>query len=58
MKISKILVKTKSKSYPVYVGNGILSSAGILIKKNVPNAKKISIICDKGVPRRRLKKLQ
>ena len=58
MKISKILVKTKSKSYPVYVGNGILSSAGILIKKNVPNAKKISIICDKGVPSRLLKKLQ
>ena len=54
----KPLKYASSNRIATYVGNGILSSAGILIKKNVPNAKKISIICDKGVPNRLLKKLQ
>ena len=44
MKNTKIIIKTKSKSYPVYFGNGIISSTGTLIKKNLPNVKKICVI--------------
>jgi len=57
MKNTKIIVKTKSKSYPVYFGNGILNTTGTLIKKNLPNVKKICIISDKNLPLVLLKKL-
>ena len=33
MKKVKLIVKTKSKSYPIYFGNNIVSSTGMLIKK-------------------------
>ena len=35
MKNIKFIVKTKSKSYPIYFGNGILNTTGSLIKKNL-----------------------
>ena len=50
MKSTKILVNTKSKSYPIFFGNNIINSTGTFIKKNVPNVKKISIICDRNIP--------
>ena len=48
MKKTKFIVKTKSKSYPIYFGNNILSSLGQLIKKKLPDIKKICDICDKN----------
>ncbi len=50
MKNTKILVNTKSKSYPIFFGNNIINSTKTFIKKNIPNAKKISIICDRNIP--------
>ena len=44
MKNTKIVVNTGSKSYPIYFGNGILNIIGKLIKKNLPDTKKICII--------------
>ena len=35
MKNTKIIVKTKSKSYPIYFGNKILNKTGKLIKKKI-----------------------
>ena len=40
-----------------YFGNNIISSTGPLIKKNLPNVKKICIIADKKLPLVLLKKL-
>ena len=57
MKNTKIVVKTISKSYPIYFGNKIINSAGALIQKNLPDVKKICIISDKNVPPIFLKKL-
>ena len=57
MKNNKLIVKTKSKTYPIYFGNNILSTAGRLIKKNLPNVKKICIISDNKLPKILLKKL-
>ena len=57
MKNTKIIIKTKSKSYPVYFGNQTIASVGALIKKNLPNVKKICIISDKNLPFDLLKKL-
>ena len=57
MKNTKLIVKTKSKSYPIYFGNNILNTTGKLIKKNLPNVKKICIISDNKLPKLLLKKL-
>ena len=57
MKNNKLIVKTKSKSYPIYFGNNILSTAGKLIKKKLPNVKKVCIISDNKLPKLLLKKL-
>ena len=40
MKNTKITVKTKSKSYPIYLGDRVIKSTGMLINKNLNNAKK------------------
>ncbi len=57
MKLSKIIVKAKSKNYPIYFGNNILKSSGKLIKINLPGVKKICIISDTKLPSKILKKL-
>ena len=49
MKNTKIVVNTRSKSYPIYFGDGNLNTTGTLIKKNLPNVKKICIISDKKI---------
>jgi len=57
MKQSKLIVKTISKSYPIYFKNNILNSTGKLIKKKLPDVKKICIISDSNLPKLLLKKL-
>ena len=48
MKNIKFIVKTKSKTYPIYFGNNILNKTGWLIKKNLPNVKKNEILNSKN----------
>jgi len=57
MENTKIVIKTKSKSYPIYFGDEILNTAGKIVKKRLPNVKKIVIISDKNIPSIFLKKL-
>ena len=57
MKNTKLIVTTKSKSYPIYFGNNILNTSGRLLKKNLPDVKKICIISDNKLPKFILNKL-
>ena len=57
MKNTKFIIKTASKSYPIYFGNNILNAAGKLIKKKLPDVKKICIITDNKLPKLLLKRL-
>ena len=57
MKNNKIIIKTKSKIYPIYFGNNILSTMDKLLKTNIPNVKKICIVSDNKLPKIFLKKL-
>ena len=57
MKKTKIIIKTKSKSYPIYFGSNILKITGGLVEKNLPGVKKICIISDNNLPKLLLKKL-
>tara|TARA_B100000029_G_scaffold467394_1_gene503618 strand:- start:1199 stop:2323 length:1125 start_codon:yes stop_codon:yes gene_type:complete len=57
MKTTKLTINTKSKSYPIYFGNNIFKLVGNLMKKNLPDVKKICIISDKKLPKKFLKNL-
>tara|TARA_Y100000590_G_scaffold364462_1_gene422873 strand:- start:3085 stop:4194 length:1110 start_codon:yes stop_codon:yes gene_type:complete len=57
MKSTKLVVKTKSKYYPIFFGNNILNKTGKLVKKNLPNVKKVCIIRDNKLPKILVKKL-
>ena len=57
MNKTKLIIKTKSKNYPIFFGNNVLSKTGKLIKKNLPTVKKICIINDNRIPKKLLKKL-
>jgi len=57
MKNIKLNIKTKSKIYPIYLGSNILNKTGKLIKKNLPDVKKVCIISDKKIPKKLLSKL-
>ena len=57
MKNTRIIVKTKSKSYPIYFGDKILNNTGALLEKKMPKVKKVCIISDKNLPSSLLKKL-
>ena len=57
MKNTKIIVRTKSESYPIYFGDEILKSTAALIKKNISKVKKICIVSDSNLPSSLLKKL-
>ena len=57
MKNIKLNIKTKSKIYPIYLGSNLLNKTGKLIKKNLPNVKKVCIISDKKIPKKLLSKL-
>ncbi len=57
MSSNKIIVKTKSKLYPIYIGDKIINKTGNLIKKKLPNVRKICILIDRNVPSQQLNKL-
>ena len=57
MKKTKLIIKTKSKSYPIYFEKNNLNKTGKLIKKNLPSVKKICIISDNKLPKQVLKTL-
>ena len=57
MNSTKLIIKTKSKSYPIYFGSDILKKTAKLIKENLPNVKKICIISDNKLPKLIIKNL-
>ena len=58
MKSTKVLVKTKSKVYPIYIGSNLLNNISKLIDSNIPGVKKICIIYDKKIPKKLLTNLK
>tara|TARA_Y100000590_G_scaffold347350_1_gene397915 strand:+ start:3700 stop:4812 length:1113 start_codon:yes stop_codon:yes gene_type:complete len=58
MKNTKIVINTKSKNYPIYLGDGVLNTVGKVIKRDLPKVKKIAVISDKKVPSKFIKILK
>ena len=57
MKTIKLNIKTKTKNYPIYFGDNILNKTGKLLKKNLPDIKKVCIVSDNKLPKALLKKI-
>jgi 3-dehydroquinate synthase len=57
IKKNKLIVKTKSKTYQIYFGNNILGNLERLIKKNLPEVRKICLVSDNKLPKKILKKI-
>tara|TARA_B100000700_G_scaffold331096_1_gene461363 strand:+ start:2533 stop:3660 length:1128 start_codon:yes stop_codon:yes gene_type:complete len=58
MKVSSINLNIDDASYPIVVGNGVLSQLKNRTNKICPNAKKIAIIIDKNIPNKFKKKIR
>ena len=57
MKTNKLIINTKSKSYPIHFGSNILNLVGGIMKKNLPDVNKVCIISDRKLPKVLLKNL-
>ena len=55
MKIKKIKIFTKSKKYPIVIGNNIIKNLKNYLSINKVNSKKISLIIDQNVPKKNIK---
>ena len=55
MKVNKILVSTSGKKYTVYVGNNIINKTSLILKKRLPNIKKVAIVYDDNLPKKVVK---
>ena len=58
MKTLKLIVKTKSKKYPIFIGENIINKEKKLLSKELTNSKKILIIFDSKVPKIFVKKIK
>ena len=54
MKKIRLLVKTKSKKYPIIIGYNVISKITNILKSNNISFEKSLIICDKNVPKNKL----
>ena len=53
----RLQVKTGNKSYPIFIGNNILSKLNIILKTNFINFNQCLVIIDKNVPKKLINKV-
>ena len=54
MKDYKLVINTRNKKYPIYIGYNILKTSNKIFRNNKINIKKCLIVVDKNVPRKNL----
>ena len=57
MKPIKLIIKTKSDSYPILIGSNIIKDLALHLKKNSINFNKCLLIIDKNVPKKMISKI-
>ena len=58
MKKFKLVVKTTHKNYPIIIGENILKKTGTIIRSLLPRCKKIALIVDANVPKKKLDEIK
>ena len=51
MKKIRLLIKTKSKKYPIIIGSNIINQINYLLNSNNINFEKSLIVFDKNIPK-------
>ena len=57
MNCTKIVIDTKTQTYPIFIGKSLIPKMRFLLKKNLKNFEKCLVIVDKNVPKKILKKI-
>ena len=57
MKPIKLIVKTKSDSYPILIGSNIIKDLTLHLRKNSINFNKCLLIIDNNVPKKMISKI-
>ena len=55
MKKFKLVVKTAHKNYPIIIGENILKKTGKIIRSLLPRCKKIALVVDTNVPKKKIR---
>ena len=58
MKPTKLIIKTKTKQYPIYIGSGVVSKLSNIIKHHLIKFEKCLLLIDKNVPNLMIKKIK
>ena len=58
MKITKLKIVTKNKTYPIIIGNNIIKRIDKYLYPKIKNCKKISLIVDNNVPKKIIYKIK
>ena len=58
MKITKLKIVTKNKTYPIIIGNNIIKRIDKYLYPEIKNCKKISLIVDNNVPKKIIYKVK
>ena len=54
MEQKKLIIKTKTQTYPIFIGNNLLSKLKVLTNENLNKFEKCLILIDKNVPKKNL----
>ena len=57
MNLTKLLVKTDTQKYPIFIGNNILNKLNVFLKDNSINFNQCLIIIDSNVPKKLIKSI-
>ena len=57
MSLIKLQIKTGSQKYPIFIGSGVLSKLGIILRENLINFNQCLVIADKKVPKKLVDKV-
>ena len=58
MKQNKLVVKTITEKYPIFIGTNLISNISKILKNNLVSFEKCLLVIDKNVPNKLIKKLK
>tara|TARA_B100000035_G_scaffold286449_1_gene270781 strand:- start:687 stop:1793 length:1107 start_codon:yes stop_codon:yes gene_type:complete len=58
MKVKKLIIKTNSKNYPIYIGSNIVSKLVKILNNNSIKFQKCLLVIDKNVPKKFISKIK
>ena len=58
MKQNKLVIKTNTEKYPIFVGSNLISNISKILKNNLVSFEKCLLVIDKNVPNKSIKKIK